>query len=285
MGMKNKERGREREEAKRNIIKKSLSVAIAAVLVSSMLIAFMPLAAADISSFTITPCRSLPGEVLGYNVVINTTGFTSLDMVIPAGFEAVAPGCGELLAEVWLWDDESHEYYITLTSNCTNKIDVCCRCDEDELKYTFPASYGSGDTIEIEVSCWGAVAQANLTLPTGTVDGSLSMSSPKTLTNVIISIKEFVRNPTECGDYNFDLTVNGDTASYPVCIMYPGDITGPLDVCDNKVNLWDLVALADAYLSQPEDAKWNPCADLNCDGKIDIWDLIILADNYMKPHV
>jgi hypothetical protein len=61
--------------------------------------------------------------------------------------------------------------------------------------------------------------------------------------------------------------------------MHPGDITG-----DNKVDLWDLVDLADAYLSVPGDANWNQCADLDCDKVINLWDLVILADNYMNTY-
>ena len=61
--------------------------------------------------------------------------------------------------------------------------------------------------------------------------------------------------------------------------LRPGDITG-----DGIVDIWDLVDLADAYLSHPGDTNWNQCADLNCDGTIDIWDLVILADNYLNKY-
>ena len=278
-----KKKGRGREEAKKNIIKKSLSVAI---LVSSVLIASMPLAAADITSFTITPCRSLPGEVFdkpGYtvNMTIDATGFTSLDMVIPAGFEAKAPGGGELLAEAWLLDNESHDYYLKFTANGTDKIDLYCECGGDKVNYTFDASYGEGDSINISVSCHGSV-YANLTLPKSTVNGSLKMSlqgASKKLKHVNISIKEFVRNPAASGRYTFDVTANGDTDSYPVCIMYPGDING-----DCEVDVGDLQLLAWAWGSHPGDTNWNPCADLNCDGKISVADLQIMAWNFLKKY-
>ncbi|MCK4476471.1 MAG: hypothetical protein KAU16_07060 [Methanophagales archaeon] len=116
-------------------------------------------------------------------------------------------------------DDESNEYYITLTAKGTDKIEVCCRCDLDELKYTFGASYSPGDAIDIDVSCWSADAHASLTLSTNTENGILSMSSPKTLTKIIISIKEFVKNPTKCGDYIFYITVNDDTDSATVRLV------------------------------------------------------------------
>ena len=69
------------------------------------------------------------------------------------------------------------------------------------------------------------------------------------------------------------------TDSGVVCIMHLGDITG-----DDEVNLWDLVDLADAYLSHPGDTNWNQCADLNCDGTVEIRDLVILADNYLEEY-
>jgi hypothetical protein len=61
--------------------------------------------------------------------------------------------------------------------------------------------------------------------------------------------------------------------------MHPGDING-----DDKVDLWDLVDLADAYFSVPGDTNWNQCVDLNCDGTVDVHDLVILADNYMNTY-
>ena len=288
MGMKKRGRGSEGEEAKKNLIinnsRKSLSIVMAAVLVSSVLIAFMPLAAANgnIDTFTIAPCRGNPSAESAYNVTINTTGFTSLDMTIPAGFKAnQSIAGGELLAEAWVWDNESNEYYMTFTANGTDKIDLHCVCGGDEVNYTFDAGYDEGDSINISVSCYGS-AYANLTLPTSTVNGSLKMSlgeTSKKLTNVGISIKEFVRNPAACGPYTFDLTANGDSKSFTVCIMYPGDING-----DSKVDVLDLQRLAWAFDSEPGDLNWNPCADLKCDGVINVLDLQRLAWNYLNVY-
>ena len=283
MGMEKRGRGSEGEEAKKNIIKKSLTVILAAIIVSSMLTAFMPLAAANngIDTFKIEPCRGNASAVSAYNVTINTTGFTSLDMTIPAGFKAVVPADEDLIAEVWVMDNASNEYYMTFTANSTDKIDLHCVCGGDEVDYTFPANYSEGGSINISVSCWGS-AYANLTLPTDTVNGSLKMSlggTSKKLTNVSIHIKKFVENPAACGRYTFDLTANGDTASFIVCIMYPGDING-----DSKVNVLDLQRLAWAFLSKPGDANWNPCADLNCDGVINVFDLQILAWNFLNVY-
>jgi hypothetical protein len=189
-----KKEGRGRAEAKKNIIKKSLTVVMAAIIVSSALIASIPLAAANggIDTFTIEPCRSPPGETFAYTVIINhASGFNSLNMSIPAGYKAKAPIVdGDVLAEAWALDDGGGNYYMTFTANGTD------------------------------------------TLPS-TVDGSLNLSlagSSKKLKNVTISIKEFVWNPWTCDPYTFDVTANCDTASYTVCTMHPGDINGDCEV-------------------------------------------------------
>lgn len=61
---------------------------------------------------------------------------------------------------------------------------------------------------------------------------------------------------------------------------------------DGKVNLIDLVYLANAYGTTPASGgtpgdphAWNPVADINGNGKIDLTDLVILAVNYGKGTV
>ena len=61
----------------------------------------------------------------------------------------------------------------------------------------------------------------------------------------------------------------------PAFANKPGDING-----DGKVDLRDLIALANAWGSKPGDAKWNPNADLFPNGIIDIRDLVVLAHYY-----
>jgi hypothetical protein len=63
----------------------------------------------------------------------------------------------------------------------------------------------------------------------------------------------------------------GDTA----CCKSVGDING-----NGKVDLPDIVLLANAYGSKPSDSKWNPNADINENGKVDLPDLMILANHY-----
>ena len=69
-----------------------------------------------------------------------------------------------------------------------------------------------------------------------------------------------------------------DIDNYP--LMNPwyrigGDINS-----DGKVDLQDLVLLANAYGSRPHDAKWNYYADINGNNIVDLVDLVILAKHY-----
>jgi hypothetical protein len=62
-----------------------------------------------------------------------------------------------------------------------------------------------------------------------------------------------------------------------VAVTIIGDING-----DFKVNLSDLVLLANAYHSRPGGAKWNPNADINGNLYVDLADLTGLAMHYLQ---
>jgi len=64
-----------------------------------------------------------------------------------------------------------------------------------------------------------------------------------------------------------------------VTLTIPGDINGDL-----KVNLVDLVLLANAYGSKPGDAKWNPNADINFNYAVDLQDLVLMALHYGQHY-
>jgi hypothetical protein len=78
---------------------------MAALIMGFMVIAFLPLASAEVTSFTVTPGTGIAGAVDSYNVLVTTTGVTSIDITIPAGFLAVAPTTGGVeIARVELVD-------------------------------------------------------------------------------------------------------------------------------------------------------------------------------------
>ena len=68
MGKGMKKKQRESDEAKKRISRKSLSIVLAAVIISSMMTLFMPLAAASVTSFTITPDTGTTCTVDAYSV-------------------------------------------------------------------------------------------------------------------------------------------------------------------------------------------------------------------------
>ena len=61
--------------------------------------------------------------------------------------------------------------------------------------------------------------------------------------------------------------------------VYPGDID-----FNGKVYVSDLLLLAQAYNSKPDDDNWNENADLNCDSRIYTADLLMLAQNYSNDY-
>jgi hypothetical protein len=75
--------------------------------------------------------------------------------------------------------------------------------------------------------------------------------------------------------FEFNATNNFFTSPNLVKIKIFGDING-----DGKVDLFDLVLMANAYGSKVGDLKYNPEADFNNDGKVNLLDLVTLATHY-----
>ena len=275
MGMKKKER----EEAKKNIIKKSLTVILAAIIVSSVMTAFVPLAAAGITNFKITPSTGITGEVAAYTVVLNTNSeFKTLNITIPEGFGAQAPIDSELIARVDLWNGTQYYGYVTFTANGSdpsNKVDVHADIGGDTAEATINVDYNAGGTTHVGSPFAGGASYATLTLPSS--DGKVDVSLPMGMKDVTVDVKQFVKNPTACGNYTFSAKVNGGTAvEYTVCIRNnPGDVNG-----DCVVDIGDLQLLVWGFNTHPGDTYWNYCADLNCDGAINVLDVQIWIWNW-----
>ena len=210
---------RESDGAKKGISKKSLSIVLAAVIISSMMTLFMPLAAASVTSFTITPDKGRAGEVAAYSAVVNTTGFTSLTITIPAGFGALAPITGgEELLRVDLWGSSDYYGYAIFTANNespSTNVDVYTNIGGDIATTTQKIDYGPGGITSI-LSPFGGPSEATLTLPTDSVNGSFIISLPASivLTNVTIDINRFVQNPAIPREYVF--TADGVPETVPI---------------------------------------------------------------------
>jgi hypothetical protein len=90
--------------------------------------------------------------------------------------------------------------------------------------------------------------------------------------NYTISVyAEIVLNETNTANNNF---TGGN-----VIVTVPGDING-----DFKVELPDLVLLAQAYGSKPGAPNWNPNADIDSNGIVGLPDLVILAQHYGQHY-
>src|SRR5271157_4251608 len=94
----------------------------------------------------------------------------------------------------------------------------------------------------------------------------------------IIAKVDVVPNETDIANNNCTL--------FPVTVTIPGDING-----DFKVNLQDLVLLANAYGTTPASGgipgslgAWNANADINDDNKVSLADLVILALHYEQHY-
>ena len=199
--------------------KESKKIAVmAAVIMGFMVIAFMPMTSAEVTSFTVTPSTGIAGAVDSYNILVTTTGVNTLNITIPAGFIAVAPTTGGILiARVDFWNSSSKAYYgyATVTSNNadpTEKVDVYGEMQVGGEMVVYESTevdvyYNPGEVTSLAVQMGDGSAWANITLPTEGLDGSIKITidclSLDLLDDVMIAIKQFVRNPLTANDYLF----------------------------------------------------------------------------------
>lgn len=61
-----------------------------------------------------------------------------------------------------------------------------------------------------------------------------------------------------------------------------GDISGPSEVPDGKVDIQDIARVSGAFGTYPSNPRWNPNADISSDGRVDITDVAIVASNFGK---
>jgi hypothetical protein len=72
------------------------------------------------------------------------------------------------------------------------------------------------------------------------------------------------------------------TNLHPVSVIVVGHPLLPDINNDGVVDILDAIMLSAAFLSTPNNPRWNPNADINHDGIVDIYDAIILAENFGK---
>jgi hypothetical protein len=184
---------------------------MAAVIMGLMVFAFMPMASATVTSFTVTPSTGIAGAVDSYNALVTTDGVTSINITIPAGFIGMVPMSGGVeLVRIDFWNSSTKAYYgyATFTANDTNpatKIDAYCDIGGATATTTQDVDYTPGAINTFETGFGGDTSSVRTKLPTETVPGSIKITINCTafyLDDVMFAIKQFVRNPS-AGDYDF----------------------------------------------------------------------------------
>jgi len=185
---------------------------MAAVVMGFMVIAFMPAASATVTSFTVTPSTGIAGAVDSYNALVTTDGVTTINITIPPGFLAVEPVMGGVeIARVDFWNESTKAYYgyATITSNIANPttlVDIYCKFGGDAITTTQAVSYYPGASSMFGSGFGSDTSSVIIKLPTETLEGSIKIAIDCTafqLDDVMIAIKQFVRNPRTAGDYVF----------------------------------------------------------------------------------
>ena len=300
---------------------------MAAIIMGLMMFAFMPAASAGVTSFTVTPSSGVVGAVDSYNALVTTTGVTTINIGIPAGFIAVVPATGGVeIARVDFWNSSTKAYYgyATITSSSghpTTEVGVYCKFGGDEITTTQPISYAAGATNTFKSGFASDTSSVIIKLPTEDDDGSIKIAINCTafhLDDVMIAIKQHVRNPTTAGDYDFiadgvtetvSITAqkgraavfrhgwwladrNGDHKT-DVYVLYgnPGDKPVVGDIDNNGIN--DIVAFRKGWWLVPKEdhtgtdwAKsfvWGQTGDLPVIGDIDnngVDDVVLFRDGW-----
>ncbi|NQE53817.1 hypothetical protein C5S29_09510 [ANME-1 cluster archaeon GoMg3.2] len=195
---------------------------MAAVIMGFMVFAFMPMASAGVTDFTVTPSTGIAGAVDSYNALVTTDGVTSIDITIPAGFIAVMPTTGGVeIARVDFWNESTRDYYgygIIMANkvNPEKEVDIHCKFGGEAANTTQPVKYNPGETNTFVSNVLGDTSSAIIKLPTEDYEGYINLTINCTafhLDDVMIAIKQFVRNPLTKGDYVFSADGEDETVS------------------------------------------------------------------------
>jgi hypothetical protein len=211
-----------------------------------------PIASAGVDDFNVTADTNWTGATSNYTVQINTTGFNSLNITIPAGLEAVVPTSARLITRVDLYNG-TDSANVTFTANSTalsTKVDICVRLSDDDTVYnhTKTVDYSTGTHTNISLGDY----TMNLTLPAAGANGSLSLSMEPTveIANMTVAIYS-VKNPTTAGAHTF--VANGTNTS---------NVTITLDDAAPTLNDLNMATLGDLAVVSKDGATttkevWN----------------------------
>ena len=224
--------------------------------------------AVSVTNFVIIPVNNCTGAISAYTIQVNTTNFTALNITIPNAFSAHIPQAGDIVAEVDLWWDNPSPYYgyIKFTANMTSpetKLDVYADIGGGTATLTGMAvDYNEGSVTSILSPFGTHEERARLTLPTSTSSGYMNISGlPDNITNITVSVGEFVKNPTVSGDYFFD--INGTiemvniTSVYAITLQQGYNMIGwTSQTVINSSTLCNEVPYCDYVYKKSPDGSW-----------------------------
>ena len=252
---------------------------IAAIIMGLMMFAFMPAASATVTSFSVTPSTGLAGAVDSYNALVTTDGVTSINITIPAGFIGVVPMSGGVeLARIDFWNSSTKAYYgyATFTANDTNpttKIDAYCDLGGVlTARTTKTVNYTPGAINTFESNVGGS---ARTKLPTEEDKGSINITINCTafyLDDVMLAIKQFVRNPSVAKVYDF--YADGEVAHVNIHHQPLGDIAylkqGPYGAEDYDLYIYTAPTTIGEHGTLTASDYWSPDGDTRAVATIDI---------------
>jgi hypothetical protein len=90
--------------------------------------------------------------------------------------------------------------------------------------------------------------------------------------------RNFTISGQEVAQYDYN-TSNNVFIDGNLTVRLVGDVNG-----DGKVRIDDILAVTQAYGSQPGDPRWNPYTDINGDGRIRVDDVLLAALNFGKTY-
>ena len=206
---------------KRKGMKASVVLAAMVVVIAAALV---PIATAqERVTLDITPDTGIAGERAAYQAVATANpgyqGCVLINVILPAGFGAIAPtGPGQEIATAELYGEfGEHEWYAKTrfesnSQDYLNQMNVTISNNGDVGTYVIPVDYGPGGGAHVGPTyVGGMLIESDLVLPTDTEDGylfgNITIPPEQIMTQSTLNINRYVQNPSEEGDYNFNMSI------------------------------------------------------------------------------
>ena len=204
---------------KRKGMKASFVLAAMVVVIAAALV---PIAAAQerVVILDITPDTGISGERAAYQAVATANpgyqGCVLINVSLPAGFGAIAPtGPSQVIATAELYGENgwfAKTKFESSNQNYLTKMNVTISNDGFSAVYPIDVDYGPGGGAHVGPTyVGGMLIESDLVLPTDTEDGylfgNITIPPGENMTQSTLNIDRYVQNPSEEGDYNFNMSI------------------------------------------------------------------------------